>query len=151
MYQIKRTQIIPTDLPGFWDFFLSPGSLALISPPHVRVKIVSEATEKIQEGQIIEYRMKPLLGIPLRWVAEITALKEQVFFVDEQSKGPFRSWRHEHHFREVDGGVEMTDLLSYSLPLGFIGQLAHFLIVKRKLEQIFDHRRMALERIFGKA
>lgn len=151
MHQIKRTLVLPVSLPAFWDFFLSPDSLALISPPHVRLEIVGEAPEKIQEGQIIEYRMKPMLGIPLRWVAEITTLKEHVFFVDEQRKGPFRSWRHEHHFREVDRGVEMTDLLSYSLPFGFLGQLAHFLFVKQKLERIFDHRRNALERIFGKA
>ncbi|MCE3294938.1 MAG: hypothetical protein K0R65_652 [Crocinitomicaceae bacterium] len=151
MYQIKRTQIIPSDLNTCWEFFMKPGCLEQITPANVRVKTISDVPERLFEGLIIEYRMQPLLRIPVRWVTEIKTVKYQSFFVDIQLRGPYRSWHHEHHFREVEGGVEMTDLVSYAMPFGFIGEIMHRLIVRNKLEAIFDHRRSSIERIFGKA
>ena len=94
---------------------------------------------------MIEYTVKPLLGIPLNWITEIKTVKELDFFVDEQRKGPYRIWHHEHHFKEVEGGVEMTDIVSYELPFGFLGRLMHPLIVKKKLEEIFEFRFKAVE------
>jgi ligand-binding SRPBCC domain-containing protein len=97
------------------------------------------------EGLMIEYTVKPLLGIPMNWVTEIKTVKDLKFFVDEQRVGPYKIWHHEHHFKEVDGGVEMTDIVSYALPLGFLGRLMHPILVKKKLEEIFDFRFKAVE------
>ncbi len=150
MYQIKRTQIIPLDLATFWDFFMKADTLLVITPKHMGMEMRTQVPESMYEGLMIEYRMRPLFGIPLNWIAEIKTVKEQALFIDEQRKGPFKIWHHEHHFRAVEGGVEMTDLLTYALPLGFLGRMSHGLLVKPRLEALFDHRYQVLEQIFGK-
>jgi ligand-binding SRPBCC domain-containing protein len=99
-------------------------------------------------GQIISYRVKPLMGIPMTWVTEITHVEDMKFFVDEQRIGPYTMWHHEHHFREVEGGVEMTDIVSYKLPLGFLGRLAHLMFVKRQLNGIFEYRAKVIKNFF---
>jgi hypothetical protein len=91
-------------------------------------------------GQIIEYTVKPLLGIPLYWMTEITHVQEGAYFVDEQRFGPYIMWHHQHHFKEVTGGVMMTDIVHYKIPLGFLGDIAHWLFVKKQLQGIFDFR-----------
>jgi ligand-binding SRPBCC domain-containing protein len=97
------------------------------------------------EGLMIEYTVRPLLGIPMNWVTEIKTVKDLELFVDEQRVGPYKIWHHEHHFKEVEGGVEMTDIVSYMLPMGILGRMMHPIIVKKKLEEIFDFRFKAVE------
>jgi ligand-binding SRPBCC domain-containing protein len=105
--------------------------------------------EKMYEGLMIEYSVKPLLGIPMTWITEIKTVKDNLFFVDEQRKGPYKIWHHEHHFKEVEGGVEMTDVVSYELPLGILGKFAHALFVKKQLEAIFNFRIKMVDEIFA--
>ena len=107
--------------------------------------VKTELPDKMYEGLMIEYTVKPLLGIPMNWITEIKTVKELEFFVDEQRKGPYKIWHHEHHFKEVDGGVEMTDIVSYELPLGILGRIMHPFLVQKKLEEIFDFRFKAVE------
>ena len=108
----------------------------------------TELPDKMYEGLMIEYTVSPMLGIPMNWITEIKTVKNYSFFVDEQRKGPYRIWHHEHHFKEVDGGVEMTDIVSYELPLGFLGRLMHPILVKNKLKEIFDYRRQKVDELF---
>ena len=110
----------------------------------------TEVPEKMYEGLMIEYRVRPLLNIPMTWITEITHVKDHQFFVDEQRKGPYRIWHHEHHFREIPEGVEMTDIVSYELPMGSLGKLAHPILVKKKLEEIFAYRFKVVEELFNK-
>ena len=145
MYQLKKTQFIKTDLKTAWDFFSSPGNLKKITPDYMGFDVKTELPEKMYEGLMIEYTVKPLLGIPMNWITEIKTVKELEFFVDEQRKGPYKIWHHEHHFKEVDGGVEMTDIVSYELPLGILGRIMHPFLVQKKLEKIFDFRFKAVE------
>lgn len=112
--------------------------------------VLTEVPDEMYEGLMISYTVRPLLGIPMNWVTEITHVKEGVFFVDEQRKGPYRIWHHEHHFKEVVGGVEMTDIVSYEVPFGILGRLVHPLIVRKKLEEIFEYRFKVVDEIFGK-
>ncbi|NSL89595.1 SRPBCC family protein [Chitinophaga solisilvae] len=141
IYVLKRTQLIPASLPEVWDYFSMPENLADITPPDMRFRVTSPPQEgPVYPGLIITYKVSPLAGIPLTWVTEITHVREGVYFVDEQRAGPYRMWHHQHHFKEVAGGIEMTDLVHYSLPLGWLGRLAHYLFVKRRLEQIFRFR-----------
>ena len=145
MYQLKKTQFIKTDLKTAWDFFSSPGNLKKITPDYMGFDVKTELPDKMYEGLMIEYTVKPLLGIPMNWITEIKTVKELEFFVDEQRKGPYKIWHHEHHFKEVEGGVEMTDIVSYELPLGIIGRIMHPFLVQKKLEEIFDFRFKAVE------
>ncbi len=106
--------------------------------------------EKVYAGMIITYKVTPLMGITVDWMTEITHVKEKEYFIDEQRFGPYALWHHQHHFKEVDGGVLMTDILNYAIPYGFIGRIANSLIVAKKVQSIFDYREKAIEGIFGK-
>jgi ligand-binding SRPBCC domain-containing protein len=134
-----------------WDFFSSPAGLIRITPEGLRLVIVSRHHgDEVYAGQLIEYTLTPIAGIRLYWMTEITHVAPGRYFVDEQRRGPYRLWHHQHHFREIEGGIEMTDIVHYQLPLGVLGMVAHNLLVRRKLEGIFDYRRRKIEEIFGK-
>jgi len=89
----------------------------------MQFKVTSKhnADTKIYPGMIITYKVTPLLGIKLNWMTEITQVKQGEYFVDEQRTGPYALWHHEHHFTEIKGGVHMTDIVHYALPLDLLG------------------------------
>ena len=147
LYTFKTTQFIPADLQTCWDFFSSPGNLQKITPPSMGFLITSEPEPAMYAGQIISYKVKPLAGIAITWVTEITQVKEKSFFIDEQRFGPYKFWHHKHFFREAEGGVEMTDLVHYAIPFGIFGRLGHFMI-KKKLQEIFDYRNTVIKKMF---
>lgn len=149
MHQFIRKQFVKTDLQTCWDFFSSPANLKRITPSYMGFDVKTEVPTQMYEGLIIAYTVKPLLGIPVEWVTEITHVKDKSFFVDEQRKGPYTMWHHEHHFKEVEGGVEMTDIVSYIIPLGFLGKLVEPFLVKPKLEEIFAYRFKIVEGVFA--
>ena len=151
MYRLKREQLVRTDLQTCWDFFSSPQNLAVITPEKLRFTVLSEQPARMYEGLMIAYTVSPVLGIPLGWITEIKTVKEGLFFVDEQRKGPYRIWHHEHHFEAVEGGVLMTDIVSYTLPLGFLGKFAHWLFVRKHLEAIFEYRFRKVEELFNRS
>lgn len=148
MYQIKSEQIIECSLEEAWSFFSSPKNLSRITPSSMDFNIKTDLIDEMYEGMIIKYTVRPLMNIPMTWVTEITHIKENSFFVDEQRIGPYTMWHHEHHFYPCEKGVRMVDIVSYSLPFGFIGKLAHWLFIRKKLEGIFKFREEAVIRIF---
>ena len=150
IYHLKTVQQIPVSLEKAWDFFSDPSNLSKITPSGMGFKILSEQTgQRMYAGQIIEYKVKPVLGIPVYWMTEITHVEEGKFFVDEQRFGPYSFWHHQHHFKENERGVEMTDLVHYGIPFGPLGDLANSLFVSRQLNQIFQFRFQAVEKLFG--
>ena len=141
VYSIKTIQQIPISLDEAWDFFSSPKNLKEITPGNLGLKVIStHHGEKVYPGQVIEYKVSPVLGIPLYWMTEITHVEDKRYFVDEQRFGPYSLWHHQHHFKSNATGVEMTDIVHYKLPGWFLGDIANSLFVKRQLKQIFDHR-----------
>jgi ligand-binding SRPBCC domain-containing protein len=148
MYQLKRTQLIRTDLQTCWKYFSAPANLHVITPDYIDFRVHSPVPEKMYSGLIIRYTIRPILGIPLNWISEITTIEEGVYFVDEQRRGPYKLWHHEHHFKEVEGGVEMTDIISYLMPFGFIGKFVHWLFIRRQLESIFAYRVEKADELF---
>lgn len=150
MYSFSRRQIIPSNINTVWDFFSDPNLLASITPAELSFEVRSKKSEKMYAGQLIEYTVRPILGIPLYWMTEITHVVEGQYFVDEQRFGPYQFWHHQHHFKQVPDGVEMTDIVHYKVPFWFVGDLANSLIVKQKLKRIFDFRLTAVENYFKK-
>mgnify|MGYP006209232117 CR=1 FL=1 len=151
IFTLKTHQIVKTSLDEAWDFFSSPANLKVITPPTMGFDIITkEVANKMYEGQIIAYKVKPLLGIPMTWVTEITHVKDHQFFVDEQRKGPYSMWHHEHHFKAVPEGVEMIDIISYIPPMGFLGTIANQILIKNQLKTIFDFRFQKVEALFNK-
>ena len=104
---------------------------------------------KMYPGMIITYTITPLLGIKMNWMTEITQVKEGEYFVDEQRFGPYALWHHQHHFKAVDGGVVMKDILNYAIPYGIIGRLGNNVSVGKQIKKIFAYRRKAIEEMFG--
>lgn len=149
MKQLVRKQNLPITLEQAWEFFSSPRNLEEITPEGMRFIINGTPPEKMHPGMIIVYKVTPLLGIPLKWVTEITQVNEPYFFIDDQKSGPFRTWHHQHHFREIEGGVEMTDIITYAAPFGIIGRIAEWLVVDKKVKAIFDYRFEILRERFG--
>lgn len=98
---------------------------------------------------LISYKVSPVFGIKMNWVTEITHVKDHVYFVDEQRTGPYAMWHHEHHFKEIKGGVEMTDILTYGIPFGIIGRLANAILVEKEVKNIFAYRVEAVNKLFG--
>jgi ligand-binding SRPBCC domain-containing protein len=146
--RLERLQTIPMPLADLWGFFGRPENLATITPPWLGFRVTSAPRETMYAGMIITYTVSPLLGVALPWATEITHCREPHFFVDEQRLGPYRFWHHQHHFREVAGGVEMRDLVHYQLPFGPLGSVASGM-VRRRLETVFDYRREAVQRLFA--
>ncbi len=149
IYRLHTKQNLPISLEKAWDFLSSPQNLKTITPDYMGFNILSGAEKPMYPGQIIQYIVTPVMGIPTRWVTEITHVKDQHYFVDEQRFGPYALWHHKHFLKEIPGGVEMEDIVDYKLPLGFLGQLAHPILVKPKLKEIFEYRNKKLIELFG--
>jgi ligand-binding SRPBCC domain-containing protein len=149
VHHLEATQIIPATVKAAWDFFSNPRNLARITPPELDFTILTALPERIYEGMMIEYRVRPLLGIPARWVTEITHVEAGKFFVDEQRIGPYRIWHHEHRFTPLEGGrIEIADRVTYVLPFSPLGDLVHPILVKPQLAKIFAFRERAVAELF---
>ena len=150
VYSLYSQQKVPASLDDVWAFFSDARNLLDVTPPHLNLKVTNEVYgDSVYAGQVMTYDVKPLLGIPLSWMTEITHVADKKYFVDEQRKGPYQLWHHQHHFKAIEGGVEMTDLVHYRLPLGFLGSIANTILVKKELEKIFTYRYHQIIKRFG--
>ena len=150
IYRLETIQNLPISQKEAWDFLSDPRNLKTITPDYMGFEIVSGAASKMYAGQILQYIVTPLLNIPLNWVTEITHIREGEYFVDEQRFGPYSLWHHKHFIEPIKNGVEMIDIVDYKVPFGLLGQLVQPFLVRPKLEEIFEYRKNALDRIFGK-
>lgn len=150
LHQINTSMMIKSDIESVWDFMSSPKNLAKITPSYMNFEILSDLGDgKMQQGQIIEYYVRPLLNIKLHWVTEITHVKEKEFFVDEQRFGPYSFWHHKHLFKQTNQGVEMNDIVHYKLPLGIMGKIGNELFIKKQLKEVFNYRNNAVNNYFN--
>jgi len=147
VHRLERLQTVPAEAAACWQFFSSPSNLALLTPPALGFEVLTKVPAEIYEGLIITYRVRPLGGIPLTWVTEITRVRAPYYFCDEQRIGPYRLWHHEHFFTPNDQGLQLRDLVHYALsPLV---ELAHPWLVRPRLQAIFEFRRKAIAERFG--
>jgi ligand-binding SRPBCC domain-containing protein len=150
-YQLKKSQQIPATISEVWDFVSNPVNLKEITPKYMGFDILTkDLPAQIYQGMIIQYHVKPVLGIKTLWVTEITQVSHQKYFVDEQRIGPYKIWHHQHLLKENSEGVLMEDIISYQPPFGLIGSIANKLFIEKQLTAVFDYRTVAVEKIFGK-
>ena len=149
IFKLKYSQKLPINLNEAWDFLSSPNNLELITPKSMDFNITDWDKKKAYPGQIIQYTVKPLLGIKINWVTEITQIRDKEFFIDEQRFGPYTFWHHKHFIKEIEGGVIMEDVIHDKPPCGIIGVLLNFLFINSKLNTIFKHRELELIKTFG--
>jgi len=150
IYTLHKKQNLPITVDEAWEFLSSPKNLKTITPDYMGFHILSGADRPMFPGQIIQYIVTPVLGIKTKWITEITHVKDKAYFVDEQRFGPYALWHHKHFIKEIEGGIEMEDIIDYKVPMGILGQMVHPFLVKPKLEEIFNYRTKKLEELFGK-
>jgi len=148
IHQLQRRQIIPANLDEVWDYFSHPGNLNEITPPDLNFEVLFGGEEAMYQGQLMAYKIQLLPLLKTSWLTEITQVRKPDYFVDLQRLGPYRFWHHQHHFRSLDNGVEMRDLVTYQLPLGILGDIVQRLWVGPRLERIFDYRAKIINHIF---
>ncbi|TVQ80740.1 MAG: CDP-paratose 2-epimerase [Bradymonadales bacterium] len=141
---------IPKPVEEVFSFFSDAKNLEKITPPFLNFKVLSQSTEKIQEGTIFDYQLK-VRGIPLKWRSRIQDWARNQHFVDTQLKGPYAKWVHLHKFISEDGGTRMIDQVDYALPLGLLGRIAAGWYVDRDVKKIFEYREKVIHDYFGKA
>jgi len=149
IFKIHTKQKLPITIEEGWGFLSNPKNLSCITPNYMKFKITDCDFKPVYQGQIIQYTVRPLMNIPLKWVTEITHVVNENYFVDEQRFGPYSLWHHKHFLREIKGGIEMEDIIHYKIPLGFIGEFLNFLFIKNQLNEIFEYRKNKLIEIFG--
>lgn len=149
IYTMQSQQKLPISLEKAWDFLSNPRNLKTITPEYMGFNIISGADRPMFSGQLIQYIVTPILGIPTKWVTEITHMVAKEYFVDEQRFGPYSLWHHKHFIKEIPGGVLMEDIVDYKVPMGSLGQLVHPFLVKPKLNEIFEYRQKKLIELFG--
>lgn len=147
-YRLFNQQFVPVSLSTAWTFFSNPRNLQSITPEKLDFKITSIDGENAYAGQIITYSIKLNRITKMNWVTEITHLKNKEYFVDEQRFGPYKMWHHVHKFESVEGGVLITDIIHFKLPIRLLSSLGYKLFVKRNLKQIFSYRTAQLETLF---
>ncbi|MBB6369219.1 SRPBCC family protein [Chryseobacterium shigense] len=149
-HRLYREQQLHCNIETAWNFFSSANNLSEITPKDMNfIVLTAMENDKIYEGMLIDYYVSPLLGIKMKWQTEILKVDFQKSFIDFQKKGPYKLWHHHHEFIPNENGVLMKDTINYELPMGFLGEIAHSLLVKKKLEHIFNYRFAVLEKIFG--
>ncbi len=150
MHVLRATQTIPASIDECWGFFSDPRNLAKITPEALDFQMLSELPSAIYPGMMIEYRVRPLLGLPMTWLTEITHVEAPLRFVDEQRVGPYAIWHHEHTFTALDAGrTEIRDVVHYVLPFGWLGNIVHPFLVAPELRKIFAFRKKAIVERFG--
>ena len=149
IFKLKYSQKLPINLNEAWDFLSSPNNLELITPKSMDFNIIDWDKKEAYPGQIIQYTVRPILGIKINWVTEITQVRDKEFFIDEQRFGPYTFWHHKHFIKEIEGGVIMEDVIHYKPPFGFIGVLLNFFFINSKLNSVFKYRELELIKTFG--
>lgn len=150
IYQLQKETLLPLTIDEAWDFFSVAANLEKITPPEVKFQTLTKlGGTRLRNGLKIKYKLRPLLNIPLSWETEILKVNAPNQFMDKQLKGPYALWEHTHTFTTIDGGVKMTDSVSYAMPLGWLGIFVHWILIRKKLDQIFGYREAVLRKMFG--
>ncbi|PKG43246.1 SRPBCC family protein [Psychroflexus sp. MES1-P1E] len=149
IYEIHTLQKLPISKQEAWDFLSDPKNLKKIMPDEMGFEIMSGADRKMFTGQLLQYKVTPLPGFKTNWVTEITHVEKPDYFVDIQLYGPYALWHHKHFIHEIEGGVEIEDLVHYKIPFGILGRMMHPILVKPKLNEIFKAREAKMVEKFG--
>lgn len=147
MPRLHFSQLLPAPLNEVFEFHADPNNLLKITPASLNLIVKNPQTVKMATGEKIHYTLK-LAGIPLPWTSEITWYDPPQGFTDMQIKGPYKVWKHTHHFEAKGDQTLVTDNIEYEVPLGMLGRLFAGKLVERQLMGIFAYRAKVLEEHF---
>jgi len=146
-FRLEASAFLPVERERLFKFFSDAFGLQALTPAWLHFSVVTPAPIQIAAGTLINYRLR-LHGVPIRWQSRITAWEPPVRFIDEQTRGPYRRWHHEHVFEPADAGTLCRDIIDYSV---FGGRLVHTFFVRRDLLRIFEYRQSKLRELFVKS
>ncbi len=146
-YNFQAETIFQKPIEEIFRFFSKAENLEVITPPHLKFKILTPLPIEMKKGALIEYQLK-IYYIPVHWITEITVWEPPYRFVDVQRKGPYRRWIHEHKFEAIANGTRMTDIVEYAVPGGIWAPLINHLFVKRDIQKIFSFRQQKCQELF---
>lgn len=150
VYTLRRELTVPGTLDEVFTFFERPENLERITPDALRFRILTPQPITMQVGTVIDYALR-VRGLPMHWRTLITHYDPPHGFIDEQLKGPYAMWRHVHRFIPVEGGVRLTDDVTYALPFGPLGRLVHAVSVRRDVNAIFDQRSRVIPQLMAQS
>jgi len=150
VYKLRTEQILPVSIDQAWEYFSSPKNLQKITPDDLDFIITSGEPEPMFAGQLITYKIKLFPFLRSSWITEITHVSNSDYFIDEQRFGPYKMWHHLHRFTSLENKVLMEDIVHFKLPLGWLGRLFFPILIKPRLQHIFQYRYRKLEELFGK-
>jgi ligand-binding SRPBCC domain-containing protein len=141
VHLLERSQRVEVPPQRAFDFYADADNLEPLTPPWLHFHLLTPRPIELGAGALLDYRLR-LHGVPIRWQTRIESWEPPRYFLDTQARGPYALWHHEHRFEpDGDGATVIHDRVSYALPLGPLGELAHRLFVRRDLERIFEFRR----------
>jgi ligand-binding SRPBCC domain-containing protein len=143
-FRLETALLLPRERERLFEFFSDAFRLETLTPPWLRFRVVTAAPIRIETGTVIDYRLR-IRGIPIRWRSRITVWDPPRRFVDEQVRGPYSRWCHEHVFESVEGGTLCRDIVDYAV---FGGWLIDSLVVRRDLRRVFAFRHRRLKELF---
>ena len=146
--RVFKAQYVENPREEVFQFFSNEYNLEKITPPLLNFKVLKKSTPEIQEGTIIDYKLK-LRGIPMKWKSLIKNFVENKTFIDTQLKGPYSKWVHQHDFYEIKNGTLMTDEIVYKVPFGFLGRLIAGAYVSKDVDEIFAYRQKVIGEVFN--
>lgn len=144
MYELRSEVIVPAPLDEIWPFFCDARNLERLTPSFLRFEVLTPEPIDMRKGTLIDYKLR-IRGLPIRWRSEITAWEPRHRFVDEQRRGPYRCWIHEHTFEARGDETVARDYVQYD-HLG--GALVNRLMVGPDVLRIFAYREKMLRQIF---
>lgn len=149
LYTLNKEQVIYKNISDVFDFFSKPENLSIITPPKMNFNILTPSPIEMKEGALIDYTIN-IMFISMRWRTLITKYDPPYLFIDEQIKGPYSKWHHTHTFTKINENETLIkDTVLYSVPLGFIGRVVHWIYIKRDLKKIFSYRKKRIQEIFS--
>jgi ligand-binding SRPBCC domain-containing protein len=146
LQSLHREAIVPASLEHTFAFFADASNLERLTPPWLNFAIVTPMPIVMTAGVDIDYRIR-LYGVPIPWRSRIDVWEPRVRFVDRQTIGPYRWWRHEHGFQAVTGGTRVVDHIEYVPRAAWLSGA----LVRRDVERIFEYRQRVLQDFFRTA
>ncbi|NRS89613.1 ligand-binding SRPBCC domain-containing protein [Flavobacterium sp. 7E] len=103
------------------------------------VAIAGKTKGLINKGETVTWRGKHF-GLYLQHQSIISQMELHTYFVDEQLKGHFKSFKHQHFFEEKNGVTIMKDVMEYATPFGILGTCFDLLFLKKHLNNFLIQR-----------
>jgi len=143
-FQLKSTSTLPAETLFHRSLSIEDHVASMAASQETAIGGVS--TGEIGLGETVTWAARHF-GINFRMTSQITEFDAPRSFVDQQIRGPFKDFRHEHRFTMADGCTTMVDDITFTAPFGPLGRLVERLVLARYLQRLIATRNEYLCRL----